>query len=344
MLKNNLHSLTLFAPVNVTWEITRRCNANCRHCLSSSRMTECTDDMSLEECLSFIDKLLAACVFQVNIGGGEPFLRKDIWDIFRYCHNHKLVTCTSTNGSLLDIEAASMLAASPYHFLQISLDGPNAEVNDAIRGEGAFAGAKNGIENLRAAGFKNLSLNTVVTKTNFRYLPELYRFAQYYGAKPRLSRFRPSGNGAKMWDAYHLNQNQTLELAEILSANPDIATGDSFFSITKEDRKHLGLNMCGAAKMTCAVSPDGNFYPCAFLQQPQFLCGNVLKEDFTDIWRHSPVLKNLRSLNAAACTECRRFDICHGGCPAIAWHICRDISAPDPACIEAAAAGKRNVV
>ena len=337
MLKDKLHNMMLSAPVNVTWEITRRCNANCRHCLSSARMAQCPEDMDTAACRAFIDQLVAADVFQVNIGGGEPFLREDIWDIFAYCHQYQLVTCTSTNGSLLDMEAARRLSLGPYHFLQVSLDGASSEVNDAIRGEGAFAGAVKGIENLRTAGFKNLSLNTVVTAVNFQHLPELYRLAQYYGAKPRLSRFRPSGGGAKMWESYHLSQEQTLELAEILSAHPDIVTGDSFFSITKEDRQHLGLNMCGAAKMTCAVSPDGNFYPCAFLQEPQFLCGNVLQESFMEIWKFSKVLSMLRSLDAHACADCRRFNICHGGCPAIAWHICRDISAPDPACIEAAA-------
>jgi len=296
--------------------------------------------MSFAECCTFIDQLLQAQVFQINMGGGEPFLRDDIWDIFAYCHQHQLVTCTSTNGSLLDPAAARRLAASPYHFLQVSLDGANTEVNDAIRGEGSFAWAIAGIENLRAAGFQHLSLNTVVTSVNFRHLPELYRLAQYYGAKPRLSRFRPAGGGAQMWETYRLTSEQTLELAEILSTHPDIATGDSFFAITKEDRQHLGLNMCGAAKMTCSVSPDGNFYPCAFLQEPPFLCGNVRQEDFGEIWRQAPVLRMLRGLDAASCASCRRFEICHGGCPAIAWQIRGDIAAADPACIETVAARK----
>ncbi|MCL1976414.1 MAG: mycofactocin radical SAM maturase [Firmicutes bacterium] len=340
MLKNELPHLALSAPVNVTWEITRLCNAKCLHCLSSTRMAECQEELDFSECRAFIDQLLAAQVFQINIGGGEPFLRSDIWDIFAYCHQRQLVTCSSTNGSLIDKEAAQRLAKSPYHFLQISLDGPTEKVNDNIRGKGSFAIAISALENLIKANFPHLSINTVVTAANYKHIAELYQLASFYGAKLRLSRFRPSGGGVKMWEAYRLSQEQTIGLAEVLSAHTDILTGDSFFAITKEDRQHLGLNMCGAAKLTCAISPDGNFYPCAFLQQPPFLCGNIRRESFQKIWRQAPVLQMLRSLQVNACENCHRFDICHGGCPAIAWHIHQDLTLPDPTCIESAIKNK----
>ena len=334
MLKDNLHTLPLSAPVNVTWEITKRCNLSCRHCLSRDRMASCNNDMSFEEAKGFIEQLLEADVFQVNIGGGEPFIREDIWDILAYCHQYKMVTCVSTNGSMIDKDTSERLANMPYTYLQVSLDGADEKTNDAIRGEGTFAFAMEAINNLTVAGFKNLSINTVVTRVNFHQLPALYLLAKEYSAKPRLSRFRPSGAGSEVWDEYYLTKEQTLELADILSAHKDITTGDSFFSITRDDRKHLGLNMCGAAKMTCSVSPEGNLYPCAFLQEETFLAGNVLKERFIDIWQNSPILNKFRNLNPASCADCPRFDLCHGGCPAIAWYIKKDLNAGDPACIQ----------
>lgn len=334
MLKDKLHSLPLSAPVNVTWEITKRCNLNCRHCLSRDRMFDCSDDMTLSEAKDFIDQILEADVFQINIGGGEPFIREDIWDILDYCHKNMMVTCVSTNGSMIDKVTAQKLATMPYNYLQVSLDGADEKTNDAIRGEGTFRYAMDAIENLTQAGFKNLSINTVVTRINFHQLPALYLLSKEYKAKPRLSRFRPSGAGSEVWDEYYLTKEQTQELADILSAHKDITTGDSFFSITRDDRKHLGLNMCGAAKMTCSVSPDGNLYPCAFLQIDEFLCGNVRKERFIDIWHNSPILQMFRSLNPASCSDCPRFDNCHGGCPAIAYFLKNDINAGDPACIK----------
>ncbi|MDD4570881.1 MAG: mycofactocin radical SAM maturase [Clostridia bacterium] len=333
MLKDNLHNIPLSAPVNVTWEITRRCNLNCKHCLSRDRMNDCASDMTFEECKQFVDDLLACSVFQVNIGGGEPFMREDIWDILAYCHENGMVTCVSTNGSLIDEKAAKRLTAMPLNYIQVSLDGYKKETNDAIRGDGTYDIAMGAIERFTAAGFPHLSINTVVTRVNFRELPYLYALAKKYHAKTRLSRFRPSGNAAAMWDKYHLTKEQTLELAKLLSEYHDIVTGDSFFSITAADRKHLGLNMCGAAKMTCSVSPDGNMYPCAFLQQDDFLVGNVKQEKFIDIWNNAPLLNEFRNLKPTSCGDCERFDTCHGGCPAIAYFLKNDIHAGDPACI-----------
>ena len=93
---------TLTAPVNVTWEITSRCNLRCRHCLSADLMNECDRELDFEECCRFIDSLDRMEVFQVNFGGGEPFLREDFLDILDYAHGKQITTCVSTNGTLVD--------------------------------------------------------------------------------------------------------------------------------------------------------------------------------------------------------------------------------------------------
>ncbi len=333
MLKDNLHQIPLSAPVNVTWEITRHCNLHCTHCLSRDQLKLCDDELSYDECLRLIDDLIEAGVFQINIGGGEPFMRSDIWDILDYCHEREMVTCVSTNGSKIDQKAAERLANMKFMYMQLSLDGATEETNDAIRGKWTYQMAIKAIQNLYHAGFKNLSINTVVTAKNFRELPDLYVLAKKYNAKTRLSRFRPSGGGAEMWDEYALSKEQTEELAELLSAHRDIVTGDSFFSITKADRQNLGLNMCGACKMTCSIAPNGKMFPCAFMQYDEFLAGNVREENFKSIWDNSPIMKMFRDLNPSSCHDCPRFDHCHGGCPAIAWFIKKDITAGDPACI-----------
>lgn len=327
----------LVAPVNVTWEITRRCNLHCRHCLSADLRERCDDELDLTACRGFIDDLDRLGVFQVNFGGGEPFLRDDFLDILEYAHAKEITTCVSTNGTILDGDLADRLARMDYLYVQVSLDGASSPVNDRIRGEGTFKRIVSGIETLVRHGFPGhrLSTNTVVTAINFRDILEIHELGRQYGVKTRLSRFRPSGNARKVWRDYHLNKEQLAELSTFLSAHKDVLTGDSFFSITAEDRRGLGLNMCGAAKMTCSVTPDGYVYPCAFLQEPLFASGNIMRESLESIWQHAAPFLALRSARIESCESCIRFSICHGGCPAVAYFLTRSLNQADPECMAA---------
>jgi len=329
------YSHILSAPVNVTWEITSRCNLSCRHCLSADLRKGCDREMDFEESRRFIDDLNRMEVFQVNFGGGEPFAREDFLDILDYAHAKEITTCVSTNGTLMDEALAARLARMDYLYIQVSLDGATAETNDIVRGEGTFERIISGIEALKGHGFPHLSINTVVMGTNFREIFRIHELGRLYGVKTRLSRFRPSGNARKVWEEYCLDTAQLEELSQFLSGHRDVLTGDSFFSITAEDRSGLGLNMCGAAKMTCSVAPDGTVYPCAFLQDPRFRAGNILNESLESIWCSAEPLEALRSVKVASCEECGRFSLCHGGCPAVAYFLTQSLDRPDPECLSA---------
>jgi len=322
---------SLRAPVNVTWEMTLKCNLRCRHCLSASG-ERASGELSFEECCRTIDRLAAMKVFQVNIGGGEPFIRNDFHDILSYAHDRGLVTCVSTNGTLIDPYLASRLSGLKMLYLQLSLDGATAEVNDRIRGEGTYNKILAAAECLAVNGVA-FSINTVLTRLNYPQLDDLRRLAKGYGAELRVSRFRPSGRGKESRQDLAPTAEQLERFAEWLARHDLVRTGDSFFCLTSESRRRKGLDMCGAAKMTCCISPTGDVYPCAFLQENPFLVGNVRNMDFQEIWDHSPVFKRLRNLDIASCRSCSRFEVCRGGCPAMAFHTYSDIDMPDPECL-----------
>jgi len=147
-----LSTLPLRAPVNVTWEITEACNLDCAHCLSAELRAEQRGELDLEQCRVLLDELARMQVFQVNFGGGEPFLRPDFLDILRYAHRLGITTCVSTNGTVLDdalidelLAVGADAPAAPV-YLQVSLDGAKPETNDAIRGAGTFGRILAGIE------------------------------------------------------------------------------------------------------------------------------------------------------------------------------------------------------
>ena len=154
-------------------------------------------------------------VFQINFGGGEPFLRRDFLDILRYAQGKGITTCVSTNGTLLTDALVEELLAMEGLYLQVSLDGAYPETNDAIRGAGTFARIVAGIERLTDHRFPDFSLNMVVTRVNFAEIAAFRELALRYGAKTRLSRFRPSGGGCSMWEDYRLTKAQLTRLSRV---------------------------------------------------------------------------------------------------------------------------------
>jgi mycofactocin radical SAM maturase len=322
----------LRSPVNLTWEVSLACNLRCTHCLSASG-EPAKNELSTAEALDLVEQLHAARVFQINFGGGEPFMRPDFEQILEACHGRGIMTCISTNGTLLDEKRVARLAASRLVAIQVSMDGACRETCDAIRGEGVYDRAIAALKLLASTRIPT-SINTVLTAQNASEIPAMHDLAKELGVSLRVSRFRPSGRGADNWEALRPKAPQLLAFSDWLAKSGDVRTGDSFFSLTSQERQGLGLNLCGAAKLTCCVGPTGNMYPCAFLQTERFKAGSLREQTFQEIWDDSEIYASFRSLRIHSCEECQRFDQCHGGCPAVAWHLKNDINGGDPECLE----------
>lgn len=331
-MSNRFVEQGLRSPVNLTWEVSLLCNLRCSHCLSSSGEAA-KDELTTAEALALVEEVHQAGVFQINFGGGEPFMRPDFEQILAACHERGIMTCISTNGTLLDAARVARLSQTRLVAIQVSLDGATSSTCDAVRGQGVFARATEAVKLLAASSIPT-SINTVLTTHNASEIPAMYELAQSLGVSLRVSRFRPSGRGADNWEDLRPTPSQLLEFSDWLAKSGDVRTGDSFFSLTSQERQGLGLNLCGAAKLTCCVGPTGNMYPCAFLQTDRFLAGSLRDKSFQQIWDSSEIYESFRSLRIHSCEECTRFDQCHGGCPAVAWHLKNDLSGGDPECLE----------
>src|SRR5271155_2123066 len=115
----------LDAPICLTWELTYACNLACVHCLSSSGRRD-PRELTTAECQAVIDTLQRMQVFYVNIGGGEPTVRPDFWELVDYATAHQVGVKFSTNGIKLDAAAARRLAARDHIALQNSPGGATA--------------------------------------------------------------------------------------------------------------------------------------------------------------------------------------------------------------------------
>ena len=324
----------LDAPICLTWELTYACNLQCVHCLSSSGRRD-PRELTTEECEAVIDELQRMQVFYINIGGGEPTIRKDFWHLVRYAVDHGVGVKFSTNGSGIDAEVAEQLAESDYVDVQISIDGADADTNDHVRGEGSFATAVQAMEHLQAAGFEGFKISVVMTRHNIPQVDEFKAMADHYGAQLRLTRFRPSGRGADSWEALHPTDQQQRELYHWLMDHPDVLTGDSFFHLSALGEALPGLNLCGAGRVVCLIDPVGDVYACPFVLHDEFLAGSVRDDGgFQKVWQESDLFAELREpQSAGACASCGHFDACQGGCMAAKFFTGIPLDGPDPECV-----------
>jgi mycofactocin radical SAM maturase len=325
----------LDAPICLTWELTYACNLACAHCLSSSGRRD-PRELSTRECKALIDEFQRLRVFYVNIGGGEPTVRRDFWELLGYATEHQVGVKFSTNGSRISAQAASRLAASDYVDVQISIDGATPDVNDALRGAGSYATALRAMEHLAAAGFRGFKISVVVTRRNAGQLDDFKAIADRFGAQLRLTRLRPSGRGADVWDDLHPTAEQQRELFTWLTVHGEqVLTGDSFFHLSALGQPLPGLNLCGAGRVVCLVDPVGDVYACPFAIHDDFLAGNVRGAGgFARIWRESDLFLKLRQpQSGGSCRSCGHYDSCRSGCMAAKFFTGLDLDGPDPECV-----------
>ena len=139
----------LSAPEKVTLNLTNQCNLNCLYCAVSSTKNE-PGDLTLEQWKSIIDELARIKVFQLAVSGGEPFLSRDFLSILVHMHRYPFRISINTNATNMDENILSYLSRSKrLNYIQVSLDGPNREVHDQVRGCGSFNRLVKGVDLLR---------------------------------------------------------------------------------------------------------------------------------------------------------------------------------------------------
>jgi hypothetical protein len=326
--------LGLQAPICLTWELTYACNLACIHCLSSSGRRD-PNELSTAEALALIDEMAELKIFYVNVGGGEPLVRQDFFELLDHAVDRGVGVKFSTNGTRLDKVRAKRLAETEYVDVQISVDGADAATNDAVRGTGSFAAATRAMDNLAEANFGEFKISVVMTRQNIPQIEQFQDLADRYGAQLRLTRLRPSGRGVDTWDQLHPTAVQQRELYAWLLDHPNVLTGDSFFHLSALGESLDGLNLCGAGRVVCLIDPVGDVYACPFVIHDEFKAGNVRDGGgFTSVWRDSELFTSLREPSSAgACASCGSYDACQGGCMAAKFFTGIPLDGPDPECV-----------
>ena len=187
-------------PSDIRLQITSRCNLNCQHCFTSSRIQSNNGELNNDKFLSLVDQIVDQRTKALSITGGEPLLRKDlVLRILERLNGHPAVTTLNTSGWFVNMKMAKKLKEAGLQIVQISLDSHEPKTHDRFRGmKGSHTRAMRAVVNCVKVGLKTL-IRTTITPFNFDSMPEildliLTKGSQGLVVKPLI----PSGRGLQM--------------------------------------------------------------------------------------------------------------------------------------------------
>ena len=342
-----------FAPKWIAWEITRRCNLHCVHCRSSSEMeVEGHPDFTTEEAFRVIDDIAGYAKPVVVLSGGEPLVRKDVFELAEHGTEKGLRMCLATNGTLVTEEVCANIKSSGIRIVSLSLDGSEESVHDDFRSQkGAFAGTINAARLFREKGIEFI-INSSFTKRNQEEIPKVYRLAKELGATAwYMFMIVPTGRGEEIMNEliskedYEeiLDWHYEMEKEEdTMLVRPTCAP--HYYRVVLQQAKKQGEKFnrrslkfstggakgCIAGQLICLIDVDGNVLPCSYFPRP---AGNVREQSFREIWENSELFRELRDFKKykGKCGSCEYINVC-GGCRARAYSIHGDYLEEEPFC------------
>jgi radical SAM protein with 4Fe4S-binding SPASM domain len=327
----------------ISWNVTGRCNLSCKHCyLPAGRDDGITgNELRTDEALNVIDRIaIVNPEVMLILSGGEPLMRKDIFELAAYASGKGMMVVVGSNGLLIDETVASSLRRCGVAGVSISLDSVDPEIHDDARScTGSWERAVRAVGICRDAGL-SVQINAVVTKRNYGELPRLIEYSRSLGAKVFSPFFLVcTGRGEELTDITPEQYEEILYSVVETGGKCDgmmirPRCAPTFRRILYQDDPDSSLlkmdtGRCLAGLRYCRITPEGDVTPCPYLP---LSAGNVRTEDFHDIWRNSDLLASLREKSLQG--KCRRceFRLLCGGCRARAHALRKDHLAEDPWC------------
>jgi len=309
---------------------TLSCNLRCKHCLVNAGK-ELKDELNTKEIKRLVDEAIELGVKRFYITGGEPFIKDDIFELIGYILKEKgKELIIQTNGTLLDDKKISALKElkNPKFTIQISLEGPNAEIHDSLRGKGSFDKAVEGIRKLVDIGIIPV-IATAISKFNEDYITETSRFASGLGVKAHhilwmYTRGRGASNVDELFVPSEKISQIMQDLREIYKEGEIIIDNEESFKARLKAKRGRKIDLCNNCYEKICVNSDGHVYPCAsFNGDKRFDAGSVREQSLKEIWLNSNVMREFRDNSVqkkTGCNTCYLKFLCGGGCTAQSYY------------------------
>ena len=185
-------------PVVIVWNVTNKCNLHCLHCHQASSSSLQQKELTTNEAFKTINHLSDAGLSILTFSGGEPLVRKDIYDLIQRATNNGIYCTIASNGILMKPETVKQLYNAGIKRVEIGLDGAKSETHDFLRNKkGCFKATIKGIQNCVKNGyFEEVAITTTLYQSNASEIPQIVDLAESLGAtRFYLNRLIPAGRG-----------------------------------------------------------------------------------------------------------------------------------------------------
>lgn len=337
----------------VPWRCTYGCDSNCVHCMSAGKVAV-SNEIDTTTAKKIVDQVSVFGATFFGITGGQPFLRKDLFEVLEYATKKGLSTSIITDGRLLEKEALENIVKLQTK-ISVSIDG-SKKTNDAIRGAGAYDAAVSAIKRLSRERLLNCLVYTFanaaegVTNVNEQDMVHVLELAKKYDARWVVFHgFIPYSSDKKALRAdptpqqYEWACNKLFDLTTKYNGKPGINVYIPFYARVVKQRgmtdfdnwyNNFFLGRCFFGKFF-SITETGDAIPCSY--NDAYKIGKVQEKSLGQIWDDMQTnefftkVKDKSNLKGK-CGLCEFRDIC-GGCRSAALYYNWDIFGSDPRCV-----------
>ena len=327
--KSSDENIEQYIPLVISWNVTLKCNLKCAHCYINAKETNSIQELSTDASKMLIHQITEVSKPLLILSGGEPLLRKDIYEIIKYGADRGLKMGMGSNGMLINKEVARKLKEAGMWTVAISLDSSNPDQHDQFRGvKGCWHKAVNAIKVLKKVGIE-VQVNCTVTRQNYDEIEKIMELAESLGVDNfHLFFLVPTGRGTDIEDItpemYEKMIHNTVVKTKKYKLNIKPSCAPQFMRVAKDEGVDVSrwVRGCMAGLYYCRIYPSGEVTPCPYMPVTM---GNIRNKSFKDIWFESEIFKSLRDFSKlkGKCGACEHNDLC-GGCRARAYGVTTD--------------------
>jgi pyrroloquinoline quinone biosynthesis protein E len=325
-------------PLGLLAELTHRCPLHCPYCSNPVELARRSDELSTDEWCRILGEAAELGVLQVHLSGGEPTARRDLEELVAHCCSIGLYSNLITAGVNLSEARLAALADAGLDHVQLSIQGPDAALCDAISGLPGSLEQKLAVAGAVTRLGLPLTLNAVVHRRTIDRVGEMIDLALELGARRiEIAHAQYYGWALRNRPALMPTWDQVMAAAELVDEARERTKGRLVIDAVVPDYYARRPKPCmgGWGRQSLNVTPSGKALPCHAAETiPGLDFPNACETGLADIWYRSAAFKRFRGTDwmPEPCRSCDRREVDWGGCRCQALALAGDAAATDPAC------------